>query len=84
MTNARWDRKTVPDSWGKPMSLWYWKDAGFTISQNIAVYEDGELLRWDYEICKIIDGEERYVAEARSLDAAKRRAKELHEESKEG
>jgi hypothetical protein len=65
------------------MSLWIWAEAGFTISQNIAVYEDGELLRWDYEICKIIDGHERYVAEASSLESAKRKAKELAENGKE-
>jgi hypothetical protein len=64
------------------MSLWLWKDAGFSISQNVAVYEDGELIRWDYEICRIIDGHERFVAEASSLEAAKRKAKEIAEESK--
>ena len=59
------------------MSLWVWKSEGFTISQNIAIYEDGDLLRWDFEVCRIIDGKERYVAAATSLEAAKRRAKEI-------
>lgn len=71
----KWIRKTVLDSAGSPMSLWCWED--WTIGQNIAVREEGLLVQWDFEICRIVDGQERYVAEAPSLEAAKRKVREL-------
>jgi hypothetical protein len=75
ITPARWVRKTVLDTAGSPMSLWCWEN--WTISQNVAVREEGSLIRWDWEICRIVDGQEQYVAEAPSLESAKRKVREL-------
>lgn len=78
---SNWKRTTVRDNEGKPMSIWRWED--YIISQNVAVYEDGNLVRWDFEVC-ILDGpeQERYVLQSKSLEGAKRKAQEHWRERK--
>jgi hypothetical protein len=78
---ASWKRITVRDNEGKPMSIWRWED--YIVSQNIAVYEDGDLVRWDFEVC-IMEGPdiEKYIAESKSLDGAQRKAREHFAERK--
>jgi hypothetical protein len=72
---ARWKRTTVRDNEGKPMSIWRWED--YIVSQNIAVYEDGNLIRWDFEVCLVEPhDQERYILQSRSLDGAKRKVRE--------
>lgn len=75
-----WKRTTIRDNSGIPMSVWKWES--YIISQNIAVYEDGECVRWDFEVC-IVTGpdSEKYIAASKSLPGAQRKARAHAENS---
>lgn len=74
MTGARWVKTYVKDNDGKDMPLWERGD--YRISANIAVWENGCLVRWDYELTIVERGVERYISGHRSLQAAKDAARE--------
>lgn len=70
MTGQRWVKTKVPDNEGRPMDLWERGD--YRISQNVSVRDnDGNLVRWDYELTIMVKNMERFVSEHRSLQAAK-------------
>lgn len=72
MTGLRWRKTYVEDNDGKAMPLW--ERGLYRISANVAVWENGHLIRWDYELTIMEDRKERFVSEHRSLDAAKKAA----------
>jgi hypothetical protein len=66
-----WDKRTEPDNDGKPMPVLWSRCGRYSISANVAVWEDGKLVRWDYELCVIEDRQECFLSEHGSLQEAK-------------
>ena len=78
MTGLRWRKTTVEDIDGHAMPLW--ERGVYRISANVGVWENGRLVRWDFELTIVVQGQERYVSSHRSLEAAKKAATD-HEKS---
>ena len=82
MTGTRWRKTVVKDNDGKNMPLW--ERGLYRVSANVAVWENGALVRWDFELT-ILEGRdnERFVSEHRSLQAAKDAARKHEKENKQ-
>lgn len=78
MTGLRWRKTTEEDNDGHAMPVW--RRGDYLISANVGVWENGRLVRWDFELTVMERGEERFVSAHRSLDAAKKAATD-HEKS---